>query len=165
MRILIKQGRLIDPTQNLNQIGDLYIVHGKIVSVDNAPDGFQPDHILLAHNHFVIPGLVDLYAHLNDSYGAVQLHEAAVAAKRGFTTLFCAPDGKMIRDSITRVEKFLESDVSYIDVLPIGALSEHLKGNAMSDLTALHAAGCCVFSNGIYPMQDLNFIRNLYLYA
>jgi dihydroorotase len=59
MNILITQGRLMDASQQLDQVQDLYISAGKIVGMGAAPQGFQPDQTLDAEGKWVLPGLVD----------------------------------------------------------------------------------------------------------
>ena len=66
MNIVIKQGRLMDASQSLDQVKDLYISAGKIVAIGEAPAGFKADQTLDASGKWVLPGLVDLCARLRE---------------------------------------------------------------------------------------------------
>ena len=62
--IHIKQGRIIDPANNINRVGCVYIADGKIVSVTNEPAGFKPETIIHAQDQIVCPGFIDLSTRL-----------------------------------------------------------------------------------------------------
>ncbi|MFM8392053.1 MAG: dihydroorotase, partial [Methylophilaceae bacterium] len=66
MKIHIKHGRLIDATQSLDRVADIYIAAGKIVGIDKAPDGFQANQVIDATGCVVSPGLVDISARLRE---------------------------------------------------------------------------------------------------
>ncbi|MFC6670300.1 hypothetical protein [Marinobacterium aestuariivivens] len=90
MNIRITGGRVIDPSQQLDQQTDLYISNGVIAGIGAAPDGFQPDETLDATGQIVCPGLVDLCAHVREPgythKGSID-RESAAAAAGGVTTL------------------------------------------------------------------------------
>ena len=66
MRISIENGRLLDPSNNLDQKQDIFIVDGKIVSFKKKPDDFKPDIVVNVKNKIILPGLVDLCARLRE---------------------------------------------------------------------------------------------------
>lgn len=164
MNIFIEQGRIIHPVSQLDQVMDLYLSDNKLVGLDQKPKGFHPTHTIHAQNHWVIPGLVDSWCHLKDQDGNLQNHEARVALQKGFTQLFCAPEGYEVTDTVNRVEKILGSNAS-ISISPIGALTENLAHERLTDLTALASAGCQVFSNGLRTSSNLKMQLNAYKYA
>ncbi|MEY4730781.1 MAG: Dihydroorotase-like protein, partial [Pseudomonadota bacterium] len=95
MKIHIKNGRLIDPQNNIDGEHDLFIAAGKIVAIGQAPSGFTPNKIIDATNQIIIPGLVDLAARLREpgyEYKAKLESEMAAAAAGGVTSLACPPD-------------------------------------------------------------------------
>ena len=164
MKIMIQQGRVIDPKQNIDNTLDLYLENASLVSIGKPVDGFVPDKVYDAKGCWIMPGMVDLYAHLKEDAG-IKPQEALAAAKKGFTMLFCAPVGNKATDTPTRVEKILESDSSKIDILPIAALTEALEGEKLADLTALKEAGCPIFTNALSPVKESHLLKNFYLYA
>ena len=66
MRISIENGRLLDPSNNLDQKQDIFIVDSKIVSFKKKPEDFKPDIVVDAKNKIILPGLVDLCARLRE---------------------------------------------------------------------------------------------------
>ena len=66
MKILIKNGRVIDPKSSMDVVSDVYIVAGKIVAIGAQPDRFQANHIIDAKGLVVCPGLVDISVRLRE---------------------------------------------------------------------------------------------------
>jgi len=101
-QIHIKQGRIIDPANNTNRIGCVYIADGKIISVTNEPAGFKPDTIIDAHDQIVCPGFIDLSTRLREpgqSRKATFKSETAAAASSGVTTMCLQPDTSPVIDT------------------------------------------------------------------
>ena len=65
-RLMIQNGRVIDPANNIDQITNIFIDNGKIIAVADHCDGFQAEQTIDASNHHVIPGIVDLSARLRE---------------------------------------------------------------------------------------------------
>jgi dihydroorotase len=164
MNIVIEQGRLLCPVQDIDQCTNVYIADGKVVSITEPPAPFAPDKIIKAKDCLVLPGVVDSYAHLKNSSGEINYQEANAACEHGITTLYCAPVGHTTTDNPNSVLKIVQSS-SPIEIKPIGALTQGLLGESISDLTALYEAGCPVFTQGLAPFKDLNIARNCYNYA
>ncbi|MDH5180435.1 MAG: dihydroorotase, partial [Gammaproteobacteria bacterium] len=90
MRIHIQNGLLIDPAHQIEDIHDLYINDGQIVSIGKAPDGFQADQVIDAAEKMIFPGLVDLQTRLREpglEYKATIASETRAAAAGGITTV------------------------------------------------------------------------------
>jgi len=95
MRIKITNGRIIDPANNLDKKGDLFIENGKIISVKKKSPKFTPNKIIDAGGLIVCPGLVDLSAHLREpgqQQNASISSETSAAASGGITSICCPPD-------------------------------------------------------------------------
>ena len=92
-RTHIRNGRLIDPGQGLDRIGDLYLADGRIVAQGTAPDGFVAEQTIDAQGLVVCPGLIDLSAHL----GSLE-SELSAAVAGGVTAVVCPPDAQRQRD-------------------------------------------------------------------
>ena len=94
MNIQIKNGRLIDPKNNLDAKQDLFIAAGKVVAVGNAPAGFVADKVIDATGLVGAPGLIDLAARLREpgyEYMATLESEMQAAVAGGIPSLACPP--------------------------------------------------------------------------
>lgn len=168
MKIAIKNGRIIDPANQLDKIADLAIAHGKIAHVGTLPIDFSPDKTIDAQNKWVIPGLVDVCCRpqVQHPQGATLHDEAFAAIQRGITSLCIPPDGDPIIDNTASTLRLKQqSDHRLPSIYPIGALTSQLSGTSIADLTALSQAGCIAFTNAQHPIVDLQILKNCYDYA
>lgn len=168
MKISIHQAHVIDPSQSIDEIKDLAIENGKIVYMGSIPSHFQPDKIIDATNLWVIPGLIDVTCRpqMQHPQGTTLYQEAKAALQCGFTALCIPPDGDPIMDTTANVLRVLkQSDQDLPKLYPIGALTTHLKGDFIADLTALKEAGCIAFSQAQAPIDNLRMLRHCYDFA
>ncbi len=159
MKILIKNGRLIDPKNGIDSTRDLYIAAGKIVSVGVQPDGYTANRTIDATGKIVCPGLVDLSARLREpgfEYIATLESEMDAACAGGITSLACPPDTDPPLDEPGLVEmlKYRARNRNKARVYPIGALTEGLKGAQLTEMAELRDAGCVAFSHADVPLTD-----------
>lgn len=170
MNLLIQNGHLICPTQNLDRPGDLWIIDGKIASIDTPPPEIPVHKTIDALNQWVMPGCVDLCARISKSHphhtGSVQ-SEVKAATARGITALCCPPDALVPLDTPSAVQSICQQshEMNMAHVYPMGALSQNLQGEQIADHTALMREGCIGVSNGKHAISDWAFLRNCYLYA
>lgn len=170
MKIHIKNGRLIDPKNNLDSVGDLYIAEGKIVSVDTIPAGFQDCRLIDASGMIVCPGLVDLSARLREpglEYKATLESELEAAVAGGVTSLACPPDTDPPLDEPGLVEmlKYRTKSLDQVHVYPVGALTQKLKGELLTEMAELRDAGCVAFSHADAPLANLQVLMKAMQYA
>ena len=95
MKIHIKNGRLIDPANDIDTRADLFVAAGKVAAVGKAPGGFSANRVINAAGLVVCPGLIDLSARLREpgfEYKATLESELLAAAAGGVTSLACPPD-------------------------------------------------------------------------
>ena len=95
MKILIKNGRLVDPASGLDQVGDLAITASRITALGNVSADFEPDRVIDATGLIVAPGLVDLAVRLREpghEHEGMLESELAAAAAGGVTSVVCLPD-------------------------------------------------------------------------
>ena len=95
MKLLIKNGRVIDPASKFDQVGDVAIAAGRIVSLKGAVVDFEPNKIIDATGCIVAPGLIDLSARLREpgyEHEGMLESELAAAVAGGVTSLVCPPD-------------------------------------------------------------------------
>lgn len=169
-RIVIENGRIIDPANNLNRLGSVYIDDGKILSVIYKPTGFDPDQIIDARNHIVCPGFIDLSTRLREpgqSRKATFASETSAAAAGGITTMCLQPDTIPVVDTpaVAELVKDLAEKTGYRQILPIGALTQKLEGTELSAMLALKQAGCVAVSNANQPIKNLLILRRAMEYA
>ena len=159
MKIHIKGGRLIDPKSGVDAKKDVYIAAGKIVAIGDAPAGFAANRVIDAAGLVVCPGLVDLSARLREpgfEYMATLESEMEAAIAGGVTSLACPPDTDPPLDEPGLVEmlKFRAKNLNQARVYPVGALTQGLKGERLTEMAELVDAGCVAFSQADAPFAD-----------
>ncbi|WP_313032633.1 dihydroorotase [Massilia alkalitolerans] len=170
MNYHIKNGRIIDPANNIDQVTDLFIADGKIAALGKAPDGFSADQTIDASGLVVAPGLVDLSARLREpgyEYKATLESEMQAAMQGGVTTLVCPPDTDPVLDEPGLVEmlKHRARILDQANVHPLGALTMGLKGQALTEMAELTEAGCIGFSQAEVPVLDTTVLLRAMQYA
>lgn len=170
MKIHIKHGRLIDATQSLDRVADIYIAAGKIVGIDKAPDGFQANQVIDATGCVVSPGLVDISARLREpgfEYKATLESELTAAARGGITSLACPPDTDPVLDEPGLVEmlKHRAKQLNLVHVYPLGALTQKLLGREITEMCELTEAGCVGFSQADTAITDTQVLWRAMQYA
>jgi dihydroorotase len=162
-KISIKNGRLIDPKHGIDDILDLHLADGRVAAIGKAPDGFADARVIEAGGFVVCPGLVDLAARLPGLED-----ELAAAVAGGVTSLACPPDTRPPLDEPGLVERLVRraADAGLARVLPVGALTVGLKGEALAELGSLARAGCIAFSQGSNaPIVDTQVLLRAMQYA
>ena len=170
MRILIKNGRVIDPKNGMDAVNDLYIVAGKIVAIGAEPDSFQANHVINARGLVVCPGLVDLSVRLREpglEYKATLESEMRAAVAGGVTSLACPPDTDPPLDEPGLVEmlKHRAKSLNQAHVYPIGALTQGLKGERLTEMAELQDAGCVAFSQSDKLLLNTRVMMRAMQYA
>lgn len=170
MNIVIEQGRLMDGSQQLDQVSDLFISAGKIVGIGQPPAGFVADQTLNASGKWVLPGLVDLCARLREpgsEYKATLLSELRAAMAGGVTSLACPPDTDPVLDEPGLVEMLKHRAKSHAlaHVYPLGAVTRQLNGQLLTEMYALTAAGCVGFSQADHAIVDTQVLWRAFEYA
>jgi len=154
----------------MDRAGDLYLAEGKIVSIDSRPEGFHADREIDAAGMVVCPGLVDLSARLREpglEYMATLESELEAAVAGGVTSLACPPDTDPPLDEPGLVEmlKHRARNLDRARVYPVGALTQGLKGERLTEMVELHDAGCIAFSQADAPVINLHVLMRAMQYA
>jgi len=170
MKIHIRGGRLIDPKNNIDEIRDVYISAGKIVSTGETPQGFVAKLVIDASGLVVAPGLIDLAARLREpgfEYMATLETEMVAAIAGGVTSLACPPDTDPPLDEPGLVEmlKHRARILNQANVYPVGALTSGLKGHELTEMAELVDAGCIAFSQADAPITDTRVLMRAMQYA
>jgi dihydroorotase len=165
MRLLIKNGRLVDPESGKEGVGDLYVADGRI----SAP--FQKaERTIDAKGLVVSPGFIDLSARLREpgfEYKATLESEMDAAVAGGVTSLACPPDTDPPLDEPGLVDMLRRRAVALerARVYPIGALTAKLQGAALTEMAELAEAGCVAFSQANAPIADTRMLWRALQYA
>jgi dihydroorotase len=170
MKLLLKNGRLIDPASGLDRVGDLAIAGDRIVALGDAPRDFTAERVIDASGLVVAPGLVDLAARLREpgyEHEGMLESELAAAAAGGVTSLVCPPDTDPPLDEPGLVEmlKFRARKLSRCRLFPLGALTRGLAGEAITEMAELTEAGCIGFSQAESPIVNTQTLQRALQYA
>jgi dihydroorotase len=169
-KLLIRNGRVIDPASGHDAVGDVAIDDGCIVAIGKGEPGFAPDRVIDASGRVVAPGLVDLAVRLREpghEHEGMLASELAAAVAGGVTSLVCLPDTDPPLDEPGLVEmlRFRAGRLNRSRVFPLGALTRGLRGEELSELGQLSAAGCIGFSQAEAPLADTLVLMRALLYA
>ena len=170
MKIHIKNGRVIDPASGVDKVQDVFVAAGKILALGAAPSGFHANRVIDATGMVVCPGLVDLSARLREpgyEYKATLESEMAAAVAGGVTSLVCPPDTDPPLDEPGLVEmlKHRARSLNQAHVYPLGALTQGLKGERITEMAELLDAGCIAFSQADVPLLNNEVLLRAMQYA
>ncbi|HQV87675.1 MAG TPA: dihydroorotase [Nitrosomonas sp.] len=170
MKIHIKNGRLIDPKNGIDAVRDVFIAKGKIIAIGMPPDEFQASRIIDAQSFIVCPGLVDLSVRLREpglEYKATLESEMGAAVAGGVTSFACPPDTDPPLDEPGLVEmlKHRAKNLNQAHVYPIGALTQGLRGERLTEMAELNDAGCIVFGQPDGLLPNLRVLMQAMRYA
>ncbi len=168
-RIRIQGGRVIDPANGIDRITDLCIADGHIVGLGSLDD-FHADETITAEGLIVCPGLIDLSARLREpglETKATIASESAAAAAGGITTLCCPPDTDPVVDNpaVAELIRLRAEQAGKARVVPIGALTQRLEGQQISEMHELHRAGCAVVGQPNRSLGNSLVQRRAFEYA
>ena len=167
--ILIKNGRVIDPAKGTDDVMDMVIDGGKIKAMGHYPENGEYETVIDASGLTVGPGLIDVHVHFRDpglTYKEDIGTGAAAAKKGGFTTVVTMANTKPPVDSEETVRYVLEEGKKTgIHVLPAACVSVGMKGQELTDMDALKAAGAVGFTDDGIPLMDQKLVRQAMLKA
>lgn len=170
MKLHIANGRVIDPANHIDKQQDIYIDEGRIVAFHSQPESFNTDTIIDASGFIVCPGLVDISARLGQpshQHTNNMTSETQAAAKGGVTSLCIPPDTSPVID-IPAVVELIQDKAELCQrthVYTIGALTQGLRGELLSEMLSLKQAGCLGVSNGLQQIENTLILRRAMEYA
>ena len=170
MKILIKNGRVMDPASGFDAVGDVAIAGGRILSLQTPLAVFSPNKIIDATGCIVAPGLIDLSARLREpgyEHEGMLESELAAAVAGGVTSLVCPPDTDPVLDEPGLVEmlRFRAEKLHQARVFPLGALTRGLQGEALTEMVELTESGCVGFSQAEVPLANTQVMMRALQYA
>jgi dihydroorotase len=166
--ILIRNGTLIDPSQNLERRVDLYVEGGKIAKVgQNLP---KADREIDAEGCYVVPGLIDLHVHLRepgDEEEETIATGSAAAVAGGFTGIVCMPNTKPPLDNEGQISFVLRAaqQVNLCNVWPTGAITKERKGEELAEVGSMLQRGAIAFTDDGTGVKDAAVMRKALQYA
>ncbi len=170
MKIHIKNGHVIDPKNKVNTPADVFIAAGQIVGIGQIPENFDANKTIDASGLIVCPGFVDMSARLRepgDEYKATLESELQAAAAGGVTSLACPPDTDPVLDEPGLIEmlKHKARQVNKARIYPLGALTQKLDGQTLTEMFELVEAGCVGFTQANKPIVDTQVLWRTFEYA
>ena len=169
MDLLIKDGHVIDPGQNLDGIMDILVEKGLIKKIGpNIPENGA--RVISAKGLIVAPGFIDMHVHLREP-GFENKETIATgtraAAAGGFTSVACMPNTNPVVDNQSVVEFILSKAEleGVVNVFPIGAITKNLEGVELSNIGELRQAGAVGISDDGKPVQSAEIMRRAMQYA
>jgi dihydroorotase len=170
--LLIQKGRIIDPSQGLDEVGSLLIAEGKISWLGRGQmlPPVTDYEVLPAPGLVVCPGFIDVHCHLREP-GFEEEETIATgtraAARGGFTTVCCMPNTNPPLDSVTTIQfvKTKATAEGVVRVLPIGCISKGRQGEALAPLADLALAGAFGFSDDGSPVMNARLMRQALEYS
>ncbi len=170
--ILIRHARIVDPSRQLDRVGDLLIGSGEITAAgrlepDSIPVGCR---VIDGTGLVASPGFIDLHCHLREpgfEYKETIAAGSKAAAKGGFTTLCAMPNTDPPVDNAAMVD-FIHQKArqdSLVRILPIGCVTKGRKGHELAEMEELASAGVVAFSDDGDPVYDANLMRLALIYS
>lgn len=156
--ILIKNGRLVNPATNTDEVMDVAIENGKILKVEKGIEENGFEKVIDAAGKIVAPGLIDVHVHFRDpgfEHKEDLLTGSASAAKGGFTTVICMANTKPVVDSV-EVLNYVQNKAELvpINIVQAAAITKGFLGKELVDMKTLKEAGALGFTDDGLPIND-----------
>jgi dihydroorotase len=171
MRTLLKGGRIVDPSQGLDEQMDLLIDGRTIVGLGKDLTTAGAECVLLElGGKLAVPGLVDMHTHLREpgfEYKETIRTGSLAAAAGGFTSIACMPNTDPVNDNRSVTEFILRKarDCGVVNVYPVAAVSKGSEGAVISEFADLRDAGAVAFSDDGKPVMSSGLMRRALEYA
>ncbi len=171
--ILLANARIIDPSRDLDIVGDVLIADGVVreakrgIGAAGVPEGTE---VIECRGKLVAPGLVDMRAFVGEPGAASRETLASAsqaAAAGGVTTIICQPDTSPVIDDPATVDFVLRRarDNAIVHVHPMAAITKRLEGGEMTEIGLLKAAGAVAFTDGVKSVTNAQVMRRALTYA
>jgi dihydroorotase len=169
VRLLIKNGRVIDPSSGIDETLDILIEKGKIADIKPKIDANKAK-VIDASRLVVAPGFIDMHVHLREpgqEYKETIKTGSLAAAKGGFTTILCMPNTEPVNDNRGVTEYILSQakKEAVVNIFPVASISRNQEGKELTDMADLLDAGAIAFSDDGQPVQNSHFMRRALEYS
>ncbi|GAB6076278.1 dihydroorotase [Desulfurobacterium crinifex] len=168
--LLIKGGRVVDPSQGVDGQYDILIENGKVVKIEKNISEAEATEVLDVGGLIVSPGFIDLHSHLRDP-GQEWKEDietgSQAAVSGGITSVCCMANTDPVNDNpaITRYIVEKAEKVGLCDVFPVGAITKGLKGEELAEIGLMVKAGAVAISDDGETPKDAKLLRNAMDYA
>jgi dihydroorotase len=166
-RLLIRGGRVIDPSQGIDRVDDVLVENGAVAAVGG---GHTAEETIDATGLIVCPGLVDMHVHLREP-GREEDETIATGARAavagGFTSIACIPNTEPPIDTQANVE-FIHQRAARADacnVFVVACVSRNREGKELAEIGQLVEAGAVAFSDDGSPVADAELMRRAFEYC
>lgn len=164
MKILIKQGRLIDPASKTDASMDILIEDGKIKELSTSIETKSDLEIIDAQGLVICPGFIDMHVHLREpgqEYKETIASGIKAAAHGGFTSIACMPNTTPVIDHPALVEYIVSraKEIGQVNVFPIAAVTKNLAGEELTNMFDLVKAGAVGFSDDGRCVMNAGLLR------
>jgi dihydroorotase len=169
VNIVIRNGRIIDPANKRDEVGDVAIVDGRLADLSTLRNPRSEMDEIDASNLIVAPGLIDLHVHLREpgfAWKETIESGARAAAAGGFTTIVCMPNTSPAADSPATIAWIRRAaERACVNVLPSGAISKGLMGEELAPIGSLKQAGVVAITDDGRCIQNNELMRRAVEYA
>ncbi|OGQ48361.1 MAG: dihydroorotase, partial [Deltaproteobacteria bacterium RIFCSPLOWO2_02_FULL_46_8] len=170
MKLAIINGRVIDPSQNLDGNCTVFVENGVIHDVAKAKRPTNGYEIIDAKGAVVSPGFIDVHTHLREpgfEYREDIASGSKAAVAGGFTTIFCMANTNPVNDnaSVTQMIVKKAEEVGLLNIFPVGAVSKELKGIELAEIGEMVKSGCVAISDDGKPVMSGHLMRHALEYA
>ena len=171
MRLLIANGYVVDPTQNVNGGRDILIEDGRVAALlksgEPAPEGAE---VFDATGLVVAPGFIDLHTHLREpgqEYKETIATGAAAAVAGGFTSICAMPNTDPVNDNPAVTSFIVEQAAAarLANVFPVGAITKGSKGEELAEMGEMRRAGIVAVTDDGHPVPSPGLMRRALEYA
>src|SRR6516162_6037733 len=165
----ITNGRVIDPSQNIDQVCDLWLRGEHVLGVGPHPST-QPDRILDATGKIVCPGVIDMHVHLREpgrEEDETIATGTAAALAGGVTSVACMPNTEPALDSQAAAEfVYLQAErAGHANVFPVGAVTKGRRGEELAEIGGLVEGGAVAFTDDGSPVSSAEIMRRALEYC
>lgn len=170
MNLLIKGGRVIDPSQGLDDTLDVLVEGGMVKEIGKGLQAPAGTETIDASGTYVTPGLIDMHVHLRDpglEYKEDIISGTRAAAAGGFTSVCCMPNTKPVIDNKAVAGYIIDKAKSagFANVFPIGAITYGMNGERLAEMGELKESGCVAVSDDGKPVVNSELMRRALEYA
>ena len=160
MKTIIKNGHILNPSTNMDEVADICIEDGVIAQIGKDLTEENADEVICAKGKYVMPGFIDLHVHFREpgfEYKETIQTGAMAAARGGYTSVAPMPNTKPVIDSKEMIEWLLkkEEDESLVHLLPVGAVTKGQIGTELADIKGMAEAGAKALSEDGKSVMDI----------
>jgi dihydroorotase len=168
-KLVVKNGRVVDPSQDLDRVCDVAIEDGTIRAVEEQIDATGSEEFD-ASGLIVAPGFIDMHVHLREpgfEHAETIESGARAAASGGFTSICCMPNTQPVNDKPTVTSYIVERArrVAVVNVYPIGAITMNSAGEELSGIASMKQAGIVAISDDGKPVMNARVVRRAMEFA